>query len=74
MRLQALSEKTGIEMRRAETSDRGKYLVFSTPTVLLLNEKEEELHRESGFIDFSRLESAIERNSNGDTSAFGSTW
>ena len=34
---------------------KGQFLVFSAPTVLIINEKIEEL-RESGFIDFQKID------------------
>lgn len=60
-RLAALSERTGIPVREGGAKERGQYLVFSAPTILLLDPQDRELHRESGFVDFDRLQQAAER-------------
>jgi hypothetical protein len=60
-RIQALAETLQLPLREATPADRGRYLVFSAPTILLLDEGGNEIHRESGFVNFERLKSEAER-------------
>ncbi|MDO4662765.1 MAG: thioredoxin family protein [Tissierellia bacterium] len=59
-----LFEKFNIEGKTIDISEnpklRGKYNVFSAPTVIIL-ENEKEVHRESGFFDFYMLQKIISR-------------
>ena len=60
-RIQALAETLQLPLREATPADRERYLVFSAPTILLLDAGGNYIHRQSGFLNSEPPKSEAER-------------